>query len=617
MSCSLQAVVPRAPNRPSSIVRPTQLDMDPSSSPVAADGNGGAHHQLPQFGHHSPSPVAPCGGRRRTSPLGESSASRNHRLSATLGASGGTVAAAPQPPSSAPSSSVHAPPRPFLPQSVDAMHAAQVELLRSRIQEKTFWSLRTLYPAPIASSASQCVLQNEMLTRFGGLMPECADLLYIVITKSCALRPSCCQLYLKECEKHRTMPIPVILNQLYTTPGRYSMHELSVSGHPLGVLGAKVIAPVIAANTGLTSLAMRACNLSEGTALFDLLDAMTNLQHLESLDLSCNRLTDAMGHSAALLEFISSHPQLVHIGLGKNELSSESLRRIRAALAVRSEPTAPEPTSPSGGGGESKVVPPPDDGCVSSNMPHLQLPLVQSSPRSGQAADGGAGAKSPPPTGSSSPRYASVAARVNSCRHGCGNRRAASPPAPQALTLIGVDHIEVSVPAIPEKAFFAAINMYIALMARQLGQLEMSVFASKLPHAFEVYRKQCGSTNAEYVTLLQYLEASFPSCGRKRMLHTLKAYSQFSLVAPVRRPTKETLRKDQREEINSVFRALDRTGQGVLPVSVLNPLNATEEEVQDTNTMLERLGITQLNSEALAVLMAPYVVEVRKRKRFR
>jgi hypothetical protein len=216
-----------------------------------------------------------------------------------------------------------------------------------------------------------------------------------------------------------------------------------------------------------------------------------------------------------------------------------------------------------------------------------------------------------PPTG----KYGGVAARVDSGRN--ASRRAHSPPAPQTLSLIGIDSIEVSVPAIPEKTFFAAVNMYVSLMARQLGQVEMSVFASKLPHAFEVYRKQCGSTNAEYVTLLQFLEATFPWCGRKRMLHSLKAYSQYSLIAPVRRPTKETLRMDQREEIDTVFRVLDKHSEGVLPVTVLNHSNATEDELHDTSAMLERLGITVLNSEALAVLMAPYVVEIRKRKRFR
>ena len=89
----------------------------------------------------------------------------------------------------------HTPAKTFIPLAVDTLHAAQVEYFRARIHDSGFWSLRTLYPAPSVGSAAQCVLQNESLTRFGGLSPECDDLLYIVITKTCALRPSCAQLY--------------------------------------------------------------------------------------------------------------------------------------------------------------------------------------------------------------------------------------------------------------------------------------------------------------------------------------------------------------------------------------------------------------------------------------
>jgi hypothetical protein len=391
------------------------------------------------------------------------------------------------------------------------------------------------------------------------------------------------------------MPIPAILNQLYTTPGRYSLHELTFSGHPLGLMGARVIAPVIAANVGLTSIALRGCNLSDGSALHELLWVMEKHAQLESLDLSCNRLSDENGHAEALLEFISIHPMLLHIGLGKNELSGESIHKIRVALAARSDSPPPTVSVPGealahrslpllpategshGGVGHRKEV--------GGGGALLHLPSGGASPHSNRNGSSPPKptrpdqqpAKSPAPR--PSPRYADTQARVDSCRHG-GNRRrrANSPQAPQTLTLVGVDSIEVSVPVISQSKFFAAVNIFVSLMARQLGMLEMSVFATMLPHAFEVYRKQCGSTNAEYVTLLQYLEATFPFCGRKRMLHTLKAFSQYSLIAPVRRPTKETLRVDQRDEIDLIFKTLDKEGQGVLPTSVLNHPNANSEE---------------------------------------
>ena len=499
-------------------------------------------------------------------------------------------------------------------QMCDALLAQQIQHFRSLIDDPSFWSLRTLYPPPTAGSASQCVLQNEMLTRFGGLMPECADLLYVIITKQCALRPSCCSLYLKECDATGASPNPLILNQLSTTPGRYSMHEFTASGQPLGISGAKLIAPVLAVNIGLASISLRSCNLSEGSALEILVEAMRKIVALESVDLSCNRLKDE--HGETILRLISQHSALRHIGLGKNQISADVREQIRMALAAvqghledqHSHLYNTETTDEDALQGTMTL---------GSTFPPLFQESQQASTRRNISPRSSFHSPRAPGEASAS---GSFQARRDNTRLGgtsTSSRRGRSPPPLQSLTLVGVDRIDVSVPAIPSIAFFSAVNMYISLMARQLGQLEMAVFARKLPHAFEVYRKRCGSTNAEYVTILQFLEATFPSISRRRMLHTLKAYSQFSLVAPVRRPTKETLRLDQRNEIADVFRVLDKDEDGVLPLDVLDPPNATDEERAATETMLHRLGITVLNTDALAVLMAPYIVEARKRKRFR
>jgi Ca2+-binding EF-hand superfamily protein len=156
------------------------------------------------------------------------------------------------------------------------------------------------------------------------------------------------------------------------------------------------------------------------------------------------------------------------------------------------------------------------------------------------------------------------------------------------------------------------------MMTKQTALLDLSVLQASQPFIFQVFRRQTGAAPAvESVSVIRYLMACFPALSEKDIMQAVAAYSEFSLVTPIRKPTKESIREDQKDEIHRIFSLLDKEKTGVLPVSALCTNPEDEVEVASTKAMLQRLHISEINKDAFVQLVAPYLMEFRRKKRFR
>ena len=111
---------------------------------------------------------------------------------------------------------------------------------------------------------------------------------------------------------------------------------------------------------------------------------------------------------------------------------------------------------------------------------------------------------------------------------------------------------------------------------------------------------------------------------------------QYSLTAPLRKQHtfnhSPAYRDDHRAAIEHIFRLLDREGRGRISRRLLCPEPVTEEDLRDVDTMIRRLqaggggvpestddsdeNTAEVDLEAFALIVGPYLREVRRRKRF-
>lgn len=463
-----------------------------------------------------------------------------------------------------------------------------------------YWHVRSVYAAPTAPSASHCILQNDLLCTFGGLLQECGPLLFRIISKEEALLPSTRVLYTQACQQARIPPHPPILEQLSVTPGKYQLVVLDAAGIPLGVEGITSLFTILRANRHvLTTINLRSCSLRNGglkTLVDRLLSEQGRLMRLESLELSCNMLVDE--DAAELVRLIEGYPTLTRIGILKNSISRSITTRISAMVNSNRRAQTPE-----------------------SNRSSRCSPLRRAR-------------RSPPRRDFDLDDYGSPSSSRKSPSPIHGRKHSPTTmDAKEDKSVYSSLHIPkmpaegeaVRLPRISKADFNRTIAMYRQLMTKQTALLDLHIFQANQPSIFEVFRRQTSATpNIDTVTLPRYLCACFPHLHPSHVMYALAFYSEYSLTAPIRNPSRTAtggtasgLRADQREEIMSIFKVLDKENKGVIPWTLLCPPRASDAEISETRVMLDRLHIDELNFDSFAQLMAPYLIEARKKKRFR
>ena len=125
---------------------------------------------------------------------------------------------------------------------------------------------RTFYQPPLNVKQNEAVLQNDLLSRYGGLLEECPDLLFQVVSKEVATRPSTFQLYVEECQKLSVQALAEVCTQLSSTPGRYRQKDFILSGCPLDLPSVKSFSTLLRANAAtLVHVTLNNCNLGSVT----------------------------------------------------------------------------------------------------------------------------------------------------------------------------------------------------------------------------------------------------------------------------------------------------------------------------------------------------------------
>lgn len=478
----------------------------------------------------------------------------------------------------------------------DAAAAADAEI----------WEGRSVYPVPAPPSGSHCVLQNDLLCIFGGLQAECPEMLFHVVPRETALMPSSRDVYLRACQRADTDPVPLITNQLSTTPGRYMLLVLDCAGVPLSATTISALLPVLKVNCGtLLTLNLRGCWLHDAGA-WSVLGAFLKesgrcFTRLATIELSCNNLDDV--DAELLIPIVEQCPSLRRIGLLKNRMSKETMHTMTQLLQHRLRCLSPADSSqPSWmGGGRSTTMSRYSDG----------------------GEGGGAGAGHSPTRskrGVSPVRKSRSPHRTN--KIALGSIMSLDAERASAAVLHSPPYVlsgdAAQLPKIGKQEFFHAIAMYKQLMAVQTSLLDPMMLHATQPATFEVFRRQTSAMpTMEWVTLPRYLCACFPSISATQVMYALGFYSEYSLTSVVRKATRDGLRPDQKAEVLRIFNRLDQARTGVLPLSCLLPPRATPEDVVQTESMLQRLNITAIDVDAFAKLVAPYLIESRRKRRMR
>jgi hypothetical protein len=466
------------------------------------------------------------------------------------------------------------------------------------VSADAFWVGRSVYQVPEPPSGSFCVLQNDLLCSFGGLMTECPSMLFQTVPRDVALQPSTRSIYLRSCTKRNISPLACITDQLSTTPGRYMLLVLECSGTPLSADAMASLLPVMKANRGtLHALNFRSCCLHDGAwrIVSDFLVTHgASFVSLESLELSCNRLTDDDA-CAVLPQVIHNCPRLGRVGVLKNNLSRSVLSDITEKLHQRARLFV---------NADSRPYSRRSDRLPSRASTALPEDDVQASPRSNTR----------------SPRRGDYGSSGNDTTASI----AASPiVASSPYPVLHTPHYECSgdearLPRITKAEFQHAVSMYRQFMTSQTALLDPHVLQQQQPATFDVFRRQTSSMPVvEHVTLPRYLCACFPGLHPNHVMYALGFYSEYSLTTVVRKVTHDGLRPDQKAEVMRIFSRLDKDKCGVLPLQALLPPRSTPSEVHDTVEMLARLGIQEIDFDAFAKICAPYLVETRRRRRLR
>lgn len=552
-----------------------------------------------------------------------------------------------------------------------------------------YWSVRSVYVAPHPPSGSHCVLQNDLLCTFGGLQKECESLLFKITTREAALLPSNFLIYSRACQRLQVAPCPTLLDQLSTTPGRYTHAVLDVAGWPLNKAAAEALVCVLDANRAIiSSINLRGCGLRD-EAWFVISDAIARspMIRLTKLELSCNTLQNAKD-GEALINVVRSAPALQRVGLLKNRLPKAVMQAISEILHSRTRsaraaygaatarcidtpvrnrsklgtsplrrstsrsPVSPENLSPSPTIGTFVAKPPTTPRRERTDRTRSALHLSSATPsrsldfdldatpsfdirtdaelslvatqsgsathdesavmqgdRRSEVGNGKSFAVRGMVGSSSSLRRSPT---MSSLPEGTAESRYTILPAPPSYR----EGDPVKLPKLERRDFFRAISMYRDIMTKQTALLETHVLHEAQPAIFEVFRRQTSAiANIDFVTLPRYLCACFPQLSPMQIMHALSFYSEYSLTAPLRAVARDGVLHDQREQIRKIFDCLDTGKRGVLPTSVLHSVRATPVEVEETEEMLRRLQIRELNFDAFATIMAPYLYEQQRRRR--
>ena len=183
-------------------------------------------------------------------------------------------------------------------------------------------------------------------------------------------------------------------------------------------------------------------------------------------------------------------------------------------------------------------------------------------------------------------------------------------------------------PPIQREEFFAAVRSFDALASGESGLVGLRVLKANLPFTFELFRRKFITKSfSKAANLVQVLQAVFNHHTRAQVIQALEDFSEFSPINRIRSNevlvnadgksvAHMRLRPDQREDILAQFARLDTQGTGVLHPDVLCDLSvdgAVDEERQRAKDVMQRMGITVLDKASFIKLMAPYVLEKKKR----
>lgn len=412
------------------------------------------------------------------------------------------------------------------------------------------------HPLAIAVAANalphECVVANTSLCCFGGL-DDLPQLLFVVMSDTEAAQPSSQQVYEAACRERGVEPHREVFDELSASVGSLcNEQEIDCGGKYLNDAGALAVLDVVRPNITALQYLSFRSCSISDAVVLHLFELLTNCARMEA------------GSTAPCPTFPLSHIDLsdnLHIG-------EPSLIAFQQFLQQSS--------------------------CA---YPHLRS--VSFSRTGADAAI---------------VRRCNVDLRSICSRAATNSGRSPGTPRYQEKTLTNLPINR----KLPRPQYRSAMEDYEAEQNPMTRTVELEVFAKRHPHSYTILQRSIAATGrtTDEINCVEYLEARFPKVGPDVILEAIRHYSTFRpLVALAQGRVSERLRKDLLLEICEMFRALDTKHDGVVTMDELKQ-TISPAGVDSVNYILQRTGQAEISRDMFIRMAAPYLNELKRKKRW-
>ena len=474
----------------------------------------------------------------------------------------------------------------------------------------------------LIAESQRCLLLNNTLCNFGGIDREHPQMIFRVIHEAEASRPSNLELYLSQC---RACDLPireVLCRQLSYTPGCYNLVHLHCDGTFFGDAGLMSLATLISHNfDSLRSLRLRSCDVTNAGVVSLCTGLQPPLAALRRLPaVRVDAICESPHRPAALLQLLmpstggedgSQGDSCIQADLERSLVLSPRDARAAISHTKISSPSERGPL-PHRSAHQLNLV---DLGCnagiTDASVPWL-LALVLTSPSLHRVAL--------QLTSVSKARQADI---TGSCRVS-SERDRPKLQGGQRLT---------------RARFDAAVDLFSSLMKRSSGMIELSDLEDRNPSIAANVRGRLVSrghessnlsvggardgaqvSSADAINFFVFLEATNPGLPPDTLRHDVMAMSEYVLVKPPARPSTEKLLLDQKIEVLRMFKAMDVDRDGRVSLKDMRQAACSALACESFVAICDKLGISSdegVSAIDFSEVCAPYLVEQRRRRRFR